>query len=231
DYMNGIWYVSLMTIGVGFLCGRGGVYFVVGGFVCYWILAPILAAQGLLPSAQELAGLDKTIPSYLQKDVFMPVGIGMLVGGAMAGIVLAMPLIFSAVRSMQNAAKMKTALSKDEMPIRLLYIGIAGAAILLFVVALTSVEEMGIFRGALMALMGTLWIWVAGVILSECIGRTNWSPMSGMTLIAVTILILIAASGAGGLADRPAMIASVMVGAATCVAMAQATDLMLDLKT
>ena len=79
-----------------------------------------------------------------------------------------------------------------------------------------------------MALLGTLWIWVAGVILSECIGRTNWSPMSGMTLIAVTILILIAK----GLNDNPAaIIASVMVGAATCVAMAQATDLMLDLKT
>lgn len=238
DYMNGVWYVSLMTVGVGFLCGRGGVYFVVGGFACYWVLAPILSAKELLPAAAELAAdADYAtlaeyarMPEYLRLTLFRPVGIGMLVGGAMAGIVLAMPLIFSAVRSMQNAAKMKTALSKDEMPIRLLYIGIAGATILLFVVAITSVQRMGVFRGALMALMGTLWIWVAGVILSECIGRTNWSPMSGMTLIAVTILIVIA-SGAGGLADRPAMIASVMVGAATCVAMAQATDLMLDLKT
>jgi len=238
DYMNGVWYVSLMTVGVGFLCGRGGVYFVVGGFACYWVLAPILSGKELLPAAAELAAdVDYAtlaeyarMPEYLRLTLFRPVGIGMLVGGAMAGIVLAMPLIFSAVRSMQNAARMKTALSKDEMPIRLLYIGIAGATILLFVVAITSVQKMGVFRGALMALMGTLWIWVAGVILSECIGRTNWSPMSGMTLIAVTILIVIA-SGAGGLADRPAMIASVMVGAATCVAMAQATDLMLDLKT
>jgi len=68
---------------------------------------------------------------------------------------------------------------------------------------------------------------MAGVILSECIGRTNWSPMSGMTLIAVTILIVITK----GLGDRAAMISSVMVGAATCMAMSQATDLMLDLKT
>ena len=228
DYMNGIWYVSLMTVGVGFLCGRGGVYFVVGGFVCYWILAPILAGMDLLPSLDALQELDKAMPTYLRKDVFMPVGIGMLIGGALAGIVLALPLIVSAVRSMHNAAKMKTALSQDEMPIRLLYIGIVGATILLFVVAITSVQQMGILRGALMALLGTIWIWVAGVILSECIGRTNWSPMSGMTLIAVTILILIAK----GLDDKPAaIIASVVVGAATCVAMAQATDLMLDLKT
>jgi len=235
DYMNGIWYVSLMTVGVGFLCGRGGIYFVVGGFACYWILAPILSAWDLLPATGTLAAdpdyanlaAHVRLPEYLRLTLFRPVGIGMLIGGALAGIVLALPLIISAIRSMHNAAKMKTAISKDEMPIKLLYVGIAGATVMLFIVAITSVREMGIVRGAGMALMGTLWIWVAGVILSECIGRTNWSPMSGMTLIAVTILIVIAS----GLGDRPAMIASVVVGAATCVAMAQATDLMLDLKT
>jgi uncharacterized oligopeptide transporter (OPT) family protein len=74
--------------------------------------------------------------------------------------------------------------------------------------------------------LGTLWIWVAGVVLSECIGRTNWSPLSGMTLIGITILIFVAS----GMDDRSTVVASVIVGAAMCVAMAQATDLMLDLK-
>jgi len=87
---------------------------------------------------------------------------------------------------------------------------------------------MGLGRGLLMALVGTLWVWIAGVILSEAIGRTNWSPLSGMTLIAVTILIFISS----GLGDTSAAIVSaIMVGAAACVAMSQATDLMLDLKT
>ena len=79
-----------------------------------------------------------------------------------------------------------------------------------------------------MALLGTLWIWMAGIILSEAIGRTNWSPLSGMTLIAVTILILIASVNSG-LGDRSTIVAAVMVGAAVCVAMSQATDMMLDL--
>ncbi|MFQ6035241.1 MAG: OPT family oligopeptide transporter [Sedimentisphaerales bacterium] len=227
DYMNGIWYVSLLTVGVGFLCGKGGVYFIIGGFACYWVLAPFLAAMGLLPSPQTLQTIGVTVPDYLRLELFRPVGIGMLIGGALTGIALALPLIVSAVRSMHTAAKAKTALSKDEMPIRLLYIGIAGAMILLFAVAVLSVKQMGLLRGALMALLGTAWIWVAGVILSECIGRTNWSPMSGMTLIAVTILIVVAS----GLGDAAAIISSMMVGAAACVAMAQATDLMLDLKT
>ena len=227
DYMNGIWFVSLMTVGVGFISGRGGVSFVIGGFVCYWILAPLLAAMDILPSPETLQSLDQTMPTHLRLIFFRPVGIGMLIGGALAGIVLALPLIVSSIRSMHKASKLKTALSKDELPIKLLYIGIAGATLLLFVISVLSVKNMGILRGVLMALMGTIWIWVAGVILSECIGRTNWSPLSGMTLIAVTILIVISS----GLGKTAAIISSIMVGAAACVAMAQATDLMMDLKT
>jgi putative OPT family oligopeptide transporter len=234
DYMNGVWFISLLTVGIAFIAGKGGLCFVIGGYICYWILAPILAKMGLLPSPEQLQVIagqmgekSLSMPKYMQLALFRPVGIGMLVGGALTGIALALPLIVSAVRSMQSAAKTGASLSKDEMPIKLLYAGIVGAVILLGIVAVLSVQQMGIVRGIIMALLGTLWIWMAGVILSECIGRTNWSPMSGMTLIAVTILIIITK----GLGDSAAIISSVMVGAATCMAMSQATDLMLDLKT
>ena len=227
DYMNGVWFVSLLTVGIAFIAGKGGLCFVIGGYACYWVLAPILARMNLLPTPEQLQGLEMTMPNYLRISLFRPVGIGMLVGGALAGIALALPLIISAVRSMQSAAKTGAAMSRDEMPIKLLYVGIIGAVIVLGLVAVSSVEEMSLGRGILMAVLGTIWIWMAGVILSECIGRTNWSPMSGMTLIAVTILIVITS----GLGDKAAIVSSVMVGAATCMAMAQATDLMLDLKT
>jgi len=68
---------------------------------------------------------------------------------------------------------------------------------------------------------------VAGVIVAECLGRTNWNPLSGMTLIAVTILILITA----GIDSTQQMLCSVMAGAAICVAISQAGDMMLDLKS
>lgn len=226
-YMNGIWYISLLTIGVGFLAGKGGVYFIIGGYVCYWILAPIMSAAGILSDPATLSAADQSMPEFLRLTFFRPVGIGMLIGGAIAGIILAFPLIVSAVRSMQTASKMKTELSRDEMPITLLYIAVVGAFIALFVIANVSVPRIGLLRGAIMAILGTFWIWVAGVILAEAIGRTNWSPLSGMTLIGITILIFIAS----GLADRETVIASMMVGAAMCVAMAQATDLMMDMKT
>ena len=113
------------------------------------------------------------------------------------------------------------------MPIKLLYFAIGGAVILLAFMAVTSVETVSLGRGILMALMGTLWIWMSGIILSEAIGRTNWSPLSGMTLVGITLLIIVT----HGMERGDSIIAAIMVGAATCVAMSQATDLMLDLKT
>ncbi len=227
EYMNAVWYVSLMTIGVGFIAGRGGFCFIIGGFACYWILAPLLDVVGIIPSAETIGAAESTMPEYLRKNMFRPVGIGMLIGGAITGIFLALPLIKSAVQSMRTAAKSKVPHAKDEMPITLLYIGIAAAVIVLFIIAYFSVQKVGLLRASLMAVFGTVWIWIAGVILSECIGRTNWSPLSGMTLIAVTILVIIVS----GLPDDTAIIASIIVGAATCVAMSQATDIMMDMKT
>ncbi len=227
EYMNGIYFLSLMVIGTAYLAGKGGFWFVIGGYVCYWFLAPLLSAKGLLPTPEVLQEAGHGVAEQLRLTLFRPLGIGMIVGGALTGIVFALPLIKSAIGSMRAAAKTSSVVSRDEMPIHLLYKAIGGAFVLLAVLAVFSVQEIEPWRAVLMALLGTLWIWIAGVILSECIGRTNWSPLSGMTLIGVTMLIFVAS----GLGDRSTVIASIFVGAAMCVAMSQATDLMMDLKT
>jgi len=227
EYMNGIWYLSLMTIGVGFIAGRGGVAFIIGGFVAYWFLSPLLAGLDLFPS--DANGDVINTPGPLRLMLYRPMGIGMLIGGAIMGVILAFPLIASAVRSMQKASQVESSVSSDEMPIKLLYFAIGGALILLTYMAVTSVESVGLLRGIAMALVGTIWIWMSGIILSEAIGRTNWSPLSGMTLVGITLLIIV--SYGTGMNREDSIIAAIMVGAATCVAMSQATDLMLDLKT
>ena len=225
DYMNGVWYISLLTIGTGFIAGRGGVAFIIGGFVAYWFLSPLLAATGGFPLDELGAAISD--PGQLRLMLYRPLGIGMLIGGAMMGVALALPLIISAVKSMQNASRIDSAASSDEMPIKLLYVAIIGAAIVLAIIAVTSVESVGLVRGIGMAVLGTLWIWMSGIILSEAIGRTNWSPLSGMTLIGITLLIIMT----HGMERGDSIVAAIMVGAATSVAMSQATDLMLDLKT
>jgi putative OPT family oligopeptide transporter len=225
EYMNGIWYLSLMTIGVGFIAGRGGIAFIIGGFVAYWFVSPLLAMTGGFPS--DPAGNIVNMPDDLRVLLYRPLGIGMLIGGAITGVILAFPLILSAIKSMQKASQVSTGISADEMPIKMLYFAIVGAVILLCIMSVTTVEAVSLGRGIAMAILGTLWIWMAGIILSEAIGRTNWSPLSGMTLVGITLLIVLT----HGLERGDSIVAAIMVGAATCVAMSQATDLMLDLKT
>ena len=227
EYMNGIWYLSLMTIGVGFIAGRGGIAFIIGGFVAYWFVSPLLSVTGTFPLNE--AGAVINTPGDLRLLLYRPLGIGMLIGGAVMGVILAAPLILSAIRSMQKAAAVETSAATEEMPIKLLYIAVVGAAVLLCVMAVTAVDSMTLLGGISMALLGTLWIWMAGIILSEAIGRTNWSPLSGMTLVGITLLIIV--TQAFGMDRADSIIAAIMVGAAMCVAMSQATDLMLDLKT
>ena len=127
-YMNGVWFLSLMTIGVGYIAGKGGVAFIIGGYVCYWILAPMLSGLDMFP-IDPASGEVTAEPNALRLLLFRPVGIGMLIGGAVAGVVMAFPMILSAVRSMQNAAKAESTMSRDEMPIKLLYTAIGGAAV------------------------------------------------------------------------------------------------------
>ena len=227
EFMNGIWYLSLMTIGVGFIAGRGGIAFIIGGFVAYWFLSPLLSITNSFPLDET--GAVVSSPDSLRLMLYRPLGIGMLIGGAVMGVVLAAPLIKSAVKSMQKASEVESRVGGDEMPIKLLYIAVAGAVVLLSFMAVTAVESMSIVGGITMALLGTLWIWMAGIILSEAIGRTNWSPLSGMTLVGITLLIVL--TQALGMDRADSIIAAIMVGAAMCVAMSQATDLMLDLKT
>ncbi len=226
-YTNVTLFVSLMTLGVGFLSGKGGFWFGAGGFVCYWLLAPLLTQLGQ-GGVQELLG----DPDALRVTLYRPTGIGMLIGAAIGGIVAAFPLIRSAIASMQEAGRAGQARGQavlDEMPIRLLYYAIAAGVVVLAVICHQSAGgEMSVWRAVLMAVLGTLWIWMAGVIVSECLGRTNWSPLSGMTLIAVTILLVIARAG---MSSPAAILSSVTVGAAICVAIAQAGDMMLDLKS
>ncbi len=106
-YLNATWFVSLLTVGVAFIAGRGGFAFIIGGFTCYWVLGPILAQRGLLPPAGQFENVHVGLPEFMRVGLFRPVGIGMLVGGAVAGIVLAFPLIVNAIRSMQSAARDK----------------------------------------------------------------------------------------------------------------------------
>jgi uncharacterized oligopeptide transporter (OPT) family protein len=77
-------------------------------------------------------------------------------------------------------------------------------------------------RAAIIAVVGALWIWFAGVIIAQCTGMTDWSPISGLALVTVVLVMLLAGTGQ--------VLASVLLGVALCTAITLAADMMGDLK-
>jgi uncharacterized oligopeptide transporter (OPT) family protein len=92
----------------------------------------------------------------------------------------------------------------------------------LFLIA--SLLTQGITPGAavLSTIVGTLWLALAALIVAQATGLTDISPMSGMSLISVTLMLLLLKGNVMG---------AMVVGVAVCVAIGQAADMMQDLKT
>lgn len=219
-YVPNVWAISLLSIGAGFLSGRAGLVVLAGGVLANWVLAPLVVSLGWVPPAPEgVENPDAVLAGTIFKEMIRPLGIGLLVGGAVAGVALAAPMIRAAFASLKSAGPGK---GNDELPIGWMYGATLGSLVLLFAAAYLGAPEVGLFRATLTAVFGTLWMWLAGVIVSQCTGMTDWSPVSGLSLLAVTVVLVIS-GGSVGLA--------VMIGAAVCVAIGQGADMMTDLKT
>jgi putative OPT family oligopeptide transporter len=221
DYWSPLLYLSLMNLAAGMLAGRGGLPMLAGGLLAWWVISPLAVAMGwthtALPDAQKTA--------LIYGGMLRPLGIGALIGGALMGVIVAFPAIYSALRSLASAAKTAGAggskVGADEMPFWVLVVGMLSAIILFFWAAwLTPGVDLG--QALVAALIGTLWLALAGLIVAQSCGMTDISPMSGMALISVTLMMFLLNKN---------IAAAMVVGIAVCVAIGQAADMMQDLKT
>ena len=213
-------YLSLMNLAAGMLAGRGGLPFFAGGVLSWWVISPAAVASGWIPDtvvAGELGG-------FIYSQMLRPLGIGTLVGGALMGVVMAFPAIRSALRSLATAAMTAGAGSKvgsDEMSLNTLIGGTALSLVLFFVASILT-EGVTVPQAILSSVVGTVWLGLAALIVAQATGMTDISPMSGMALISVTLMMVLLN---GNIA------ASMVVGVAVCVAIGQGADMMQDLKT
>ncbi len=213
--------LSLMNVAAGLLAGRGGLPFFVGGAVAWWLVSPTAVQMGWVPTS--LTGTDQT--DFIYSQMLRPLGIGTLVGGALMGVVMAAPAIKSALASLAGAARSAGAggsrVGSDELRLPVL-VGGAAASVVLFFVA--SWMTPGVtFGGALLsAVVGTAWLGLAALIVAQATGMTDISPMSGMALISVTLMMFLLSGNIAG---------AMVVGVAVSVAIGQGADMMQDLKT
>jgi uncharacterized oligopeptide transporter (OPT) family protein len=145
-------------------------------------------------------------------------GIGMLVGGAIMGIIISFPAIKAAFASLTRS---KLAVSTEEMPVKLVGIGVVVSFVVLAMTALLS-SDISILRAILIAAVGTVWLALAGVVIAQCTGMTDWSPISGISMMGVAIVLWMSSYN---------VVLAVTIGAAICMSLSQCADIMQDLKT
>lgn len=289
-----IFAIAPFAIGAGFITGRAGLLVLAGGILAFFVLTPAAYELGWLPGSLQ----PHEAPGYAFGAFNRPLGIGLLLGGALMGVIASFPAIAAALKSVASAGKAASvsAIKPDELSLRPLLVAVAGALVLLFLAAditgskpindtcpitqqqVTNFEpgdardlderptrdfkgyallfadsaaaeswdaqaddlklaylsannaSPGLLaslpthvRALLIAIVGGLWIWFAGIIIAQCTGMTDWSPISGMALLTVVLVMLLAGSGA--------VVGAVLIGAALCVAITLAADMMADLKT
>lgn len=218
QYMTPAIYLSLMNVAAGLLAGRGGLSFFFGGLIAWWVISPISVSLGWIPTGMD----EVAMGGFIYGKMLRPLGIGVLIGGALMGTVMCFPAIKSALRSLANVATTNSAgTGRDEMPFWVLIAGgIAGVA--LFFTASYMMDGVTFIQAVMVAIVGPIWLALAALIVAQATGMTDISPMSGMALITVTIMMF--------LLDKN-IAAAVVVGVAVCVAIGQGADMMQDLKT
>ena len=100
-----------------------------------------------------------------------------------------------------------------------------GFLLLLVATKLSGGEHVSWPQAVLAAAVGGVWLWLSGLVVAQTTGRTDWSPLSGLALLATVIMMAILGT------DNNGIIPAVTVGAAICVATSMCADMMADLKT
>lgn len=213
---NFVWAIAPFALGAGFITGAPGLVVLAGGVLAYFVIAPVAFELGWTPAGTT----PEAAADWANKFINRPLGIGMLMGGAMVGLAFAFPAIGAALKSMKSAET--SGGKREEMPLKYLYIAVVLAFLLLFVAAKSTVAGGSISQALLIATVGTAWMWFAGIVIAQCAGMTDWSPISGMALLTIVICLLL---------TNNQVVPAVLIGAAVCVAITECADMMQDLKT
>ena len=210
------WAIAPFALGAGFITGRPGLVVLAGGILANFVVSPFAYEWGWLPDGTSASSAASVARGVMNR----PLGIGLLMGGALVGLIHAAPSITAAMSSMRKSPSAGE--ERDELPLKVLGVAVVLAFLVLFVAAKATISEGSTGQAVLIAVVGTAWMWFAGIVIAQCAGMTDWSPISGMALLTVMICLL--------LTDNQ-VIPAVLIGAAVCVAITECADMMQDLKT
>ena len=238
---------GLTSLGGGYITGKAGLIMMVGAIVGHWIVTPIVVTKGWMPPeiaeslttrATKAAAAPEAHQTFQQirdtlaatwayKQITRPLGIGMLLGGSIASVILTAPMLVSAIKSIQKARSVASsgtgAAGAQELSPKLLWVGIVVSFVMLSVSGWLGSDGISLPRILLAAGLATIWMWLANIIVSIATGKTDNSPLSGMALL--TIVLIVSVLG------REGATVALLMAVSVCVATGQGSDMMQDLKT
>ena len=231
DSMLFAFAIAPFAFGAGYLTGKPGLMVLAGAVLAYLVLNPLVYAFGWAPATIR----SFQAPAYGLDAFNRPLGIGLLLGGALMGVATAVPSIREALKSIAKTGPATAGgiAAGDEMTLGTLVVVVLVCVALLLIVTESLGGAVGTtgwlhalnpwLARAVIVAVSVAWIWFAGIIISQCAGMTDWSPISGMALLTVVLVMV--------LAGKEDVMSAVMIGAALCVAITCAADMMGDLKT
>ena len=167
-------------------------------------------------------GTGRGSPGTIYGTMLRPLGIGALIGGALISVIMTFPAIKAAIVSLSRASQTGSMKGgQDELSAKVLLFGVICAALLLGAAAFAS-SDISLMQTILVSVVGVIWLALAALIVAQATGMTDISPMSGMALITVTLVMFLL---------NKDISAAMVVAVAVCVAIGQAADMMQDLKT
>lgn len=214
--------VSLLTLGIGFLGGKGGLPFLFGGVVGWLLVGPFFASAIVSPETitkfnpdyQPGGDYAAAIDGILLPRVLRPLGVGMFFGAAIVGAVVALPVLRGIFRMMRTARA-----TRGELSLRTIGLIMAAGMLALLLVAAGSLP---LWRAALVVIVGTLYMVIANMVVTECQARTAIGPVSGLAFLGAIITYFLSGGN---------LVVAVFLGAAICSGITQGGDMMDDLKT
>lgn len=222
-------------LGVGYIIGpRIAGQMLAGGLLAWVVLIPAISffgtgsTQPILPAADPISKMDAWT---IWSEYIRYIGAGAVAAGGLITLVKTLPILYSSirdtVRSMRaNRDNGSVAIERTDRDIPMTYV-ILGIIALILVIAFVPVTDVGIIGAVAIAVFGFLFVTVASRIVG-IVGSSS-SPVSGMTI--ATLIIVTMVFKFYGVTGQAGMVASLVVAAIICTALAVAGDISQDLKT
>lgn len=223
-------------LGVGYIVGpRISSYMFVGSLFGWMVIIPLICLFGpdisMYPAeagvtvAQlfEAGGAAKIWSTYVKY-----IGAGAIATGGIISLIKSLPLIITTFRdsmkSMKGGKNTSTARTAQDLPMNVIFIGIAAMIVIIWLVPAIPVNFLG---AAIIVVFGFFFATVSSRMVGM-IGSSN-NPVSGMAI--ATLLIATFAIKASGDTGITGMTGAIAIGSVICIVAAIAGDTSQDLKT